>query len=106
MQKDCDPAAFSCLSQNCYKSFNGYQEKEISLQNMQCSCCFLHVTMESSTGSRVPSVLVTGYENCTKVCLYGRNLPRQLHTATPVQETDPTATGVMVVSQTEVQVYR
>ena len=96
MQKDPGLTAFSCLSQNCYKSFNGYQEKEISLQNMQCSCCFLHVTMESSTGSRAPSMLVTGYESCIKVSLCGQNLPRQLHTATPVQETDPTATGVMV----------
>ena len=66
----------------------------------------MHVTMESSIGFKAPSMLVTGYENCIKVCLYGRNIPRQLHTATPVQETDPTATGVMVVNQTEVQVYR
>ena len=51
-------------------------------------------------------MLVTGYENCIKVSLCRQNLPRPWHTATPVQETDPTAVGVMVVNQTEVQVYR
>lgn len=105
MQNGTDTTAFSCLSKNCYEPFNCIQEEGISLLSNSgdmCSCYFMHGTMESSIGSVRPSMLVTGY---VKVNLSRQNFPRQLHTATPVQETDPAATGVTVFNQTEVLVY-
>ena len=109
MQNSPDPSAFSCLTQNCYEPFTHCnQEEAVSLQNSLdiCSCCFMQVTMESSIGSARPSMLVTGFENYIKVSLYRQNSPRQLHTAIPVQETDPTAAGVIVICHTEVHVHR